>query len=164
MSTILKTVHASAPSSELKHHLLELINPSFPGGAYRWVQGFNDETFTLEDGQSVVFEGRPYGVSLPERSLRGNQDIQFQLDNVTGEALRAIREVIDSGEKIKVIYRCYLESNHLVPAQPKIEMTATGVSADYNTVNVMADFHDFVNRAWPLEKYTPTLAPGLKYF
>ncbi len=161
MSNLLNTVHASAPASEIKLHTLELINASFPNGAYRWVQGFNDETLTLEDGQAVTFEGMGFGVSLAERSLRGNQDIQFQIDNVTGEALRAINDVIDSGEKMLVIYRCYLDSNHTAPAQPATRMTATGVTADYRSVNVIADFHDFVNLKWPVQRYTPTLAPGL---
>ncbi|MEY8251978.1 MAG: DUF1833 family protein [Colwellia sp.] len=164
MSSILQAVHASAPSSELKHHLLELINPAFPSGSYRWVQGFNDEIFTLENGEQALFQQSGFGVSLPNRSMRGNQDIQFQLDNVTGEVLRSMRDVIDSGEKIKVIYRCYLDSNRSAPAQPKIEMTATSLGADYRSVNIVADFHDFVNRAWPTKKYTSTLAPGLKYF
>lgn len=161
MSILLSTVHASAPSSEIKLHTLELIHESFPNGAYRWVQGFQDEVFTLEDGQSYTFEGMGFGVSLPERSLRGNQDIQFQIDNVTGEALRAISGVINAGTKMQVIYRAFLDSNHSAPAQPATRMTATGMTADYKSVSVIADFHDFVNMKWPKKRYTSTVAPGL---
>ncbi|MEY8195482.1 MAG: DUF1833 family protein [Cycloclasticus sp.] len=163
MSKLLNVVHASAPSAEIKHHLLELKSVAFPGGSYRWVQGYNDEVFTLETGEVAVFKAMGFGVSLPERSLRGNQDIQFQVDNVTGEVLRAIDAVISSGGKIPVIYRCYLDSDKTTAAQPAIEMTATAVSANYKSVNVIADFHDFVNRKWPTLRYTPDLAPGLKY-
>lgn len=161
MSALLNTVHASAPAAEIKLHTLRLINASFPNGAYSWVQGFDDEVFTLEDGQIITFEGMGFGVKLPERSLRGNQDIQFQIDNVTGEILRAIAGVINDGSKVYVEYRPFLDSDHSAPCQPATKMTATGVTADYKTVNVLADFHDFVNVKWPTLRYTSSVAPGL---
>jgi hypothetical protein len=105
----------------------------------------------------------PFGVSLPNKSMRGNQDLQFQLDNVTGEALKYIRAVLNSGKKLPVIYRVYLESNKSFPAESAITMTANSFNADLQSVTIVADFHDFVNKLWPRLRYTPTLAPGLKY-
>ena len=162
MSVLLESVHASA-IADIKFHTLELLSDDLPDGGYRWVQGFNDESLGLESGEMVTFTGMPFGVSLAEKSLRGNQDIQFQLDNVTGEALQAIKLVLNGGEKMAVIYRCYLDSDHSAPAQSATEMTATGFSANYQSVNIIADFHDFVNRKWPTRRYITDLAPGLKY-
>lgn len=162
MSQLLETVHASV-TRDIKLHTLELPHVSFPNGVFRWVQGFNDEVLGLEDGEMVTFEQMPFGASLPDRSIRGNQDLQFQIDNVTGEMLGYIRAVLKSGVPLPVIYRPYLESNKASPAEVAIEMTATSFTADMQSVNVIADFHDFVNKLWPVLRYTPTLAPGLKY-
>lgn len=162
MSQLLQTVHASV-TDDIQHHTLELPHASFPGGVIRWVQGFNDETLGLENSEMVLFSAMPFGVSLPDKSMRGNQDLQFQLDNVTGEALKYIRDVLASGEKLPVIYRVYLESSKTVPAQSAIEMTANSFTADLKSVTIVADFHDFVNKQWPRLRYTLDLAPGLKY-
>jgi hypothetical protein len=162
MSQILETVHASA-TDDIKHHTLELPHASFPGGVIRWVQGFDNEVLGLENGSMVEFEAMPFGVSLPDRSMRGNQDLQFQVDNVTGEALKLIRAVIKSGDKLPVIYRPYLDSNKAYPAETAIKMSANSFSADMRSVVIVADFHDFVNKLWPPIRYTPTNAPGLKY-
>jgi hypothetical protein len=162
MSQILETVHASV-TDDIKHHTLELPHASFPGGVIRWVQGFDNEVLGLENGSMVEFEAMPFGVSLPDRSMRGNQDLQFQVDNVTGEALKLIYSVINSGVKLPVVYRPYVESNKSYPAETAIKMSANSFSADMRSVVIIADFHDFVNKLWPTIRYTPTNAPGLKY-
>ncbi|MEY8247301.1 MAG: DUF1833 family protein [Bermanella sp.] len=163
MSAILQAVYASAPFSEIIHHTLELQHASFPDGAYRWVQGFDDMDLTLETSEQAAFTASGFGVSLPARSMRGNQDLQFKLDNVTGDVLRAIESVLEAGSRVVVTYRVYLSSDLSSPAQAPIVMTANAVSADYTSLSVVADFHDFVNKAWPRLRYTTGLAPGLKY-
>lgn len=162
MSQILQTVYASV-TDDIQHHTLELAHASFPGGVIRWVQGFDDVQLGLENGSMVNFEAMPFGVSLPDKSMRGNQDLQFQLDNVTGEALNYIRAVLKSGVKLPVKYRVYLDSNKAYPAETAIEMTANSFNANLHSVTIVADFHDFVNKQWPRLRYTPALAPGLKY-
>jgi len=162
MSKVLEAVYASV-TDDVQYHTLEIPHDSFPGGVYRWVMGYEDIELGLETGETVLFEAAPLGVSLPERGVRGNQELQFQLDNVTGEALRAISKVIHTGNKLPVIYRVYLDSNKSHPAQAAIRMTATGFSADYHSVKVIADFHDFVNKRWPRLRYDLENAPGLKY-
>ena len=162
MSSVLQTVYASV-TNDLPYHTLEMPHATFPNGIIRWVQGFNDESLGLESGELVDFKGMPFAVSLPERSMRGNQELQFQLDNVTGEALQYVRAVLKSGKKLPMTYRTYLESNRSSPSETAITMNATGFSADMRSVNIVADFHDFVNKAWPTMRYTPEVFPGLKY-
>lgn len=163
VSAILQTVYASAPSSEIIHHTLELKHSAFPGGALRVAQGFDDLSLKLETGSTVQFSASGFGVSLPQRSLRGNQDLQFQLDNVTGEALLYLRKALNAGGKVEVIYRVYLDSDHNQPAETPIKMTATSMVADMTSVNVVADFKDFINKAWPIRRYTVEDFLGLSY-
>lgn len=164
MSSVLQTVYASAPSYQVIHHTLILRAPSFPNGAFFWVQGFDNETLGLENGGgNIEFTAMGFDVSLPKRSIRGNQDIQFQLDNVTGEALQYLNKALDAGDKIAVEYRPYLDSDKSAPAEAPVIMSATSLSADYNSVQIVADFHDFLNKAWPVLRYTADFAPGLKY-
>jgi hypothetical protein len=169
MSNVLQTLYASAPVNDLIIHTLELKNPAFnvPGhvvGSVRLVQGFDDITATLEDGATVLFKKSGFGVSLPQKSIKGRQDLNFSIDNVTGEVLQAIDAAIDSGVKITVIYRAYAGSDLSAPGQPPIVMTATAIKADFSAVSISASFHDLVNKAWPFRRYTPDFAPGLKYY
>jgi len=166
MSKTLQQLYASAGG--LIHHTLELKNPSFvvenhPAGRILFCQGFDDISANLEDGEAVTFRASGFGVSLPKRTMKGKQDLQFQLDNVTGEALLAIRAAEASGEKIEVIYRVYSESDLTSPGEAPYKMVATSAKVNKNSVQIVAGFSDFVNRAWPRERYTPDFAPGLKH-
>lgn len=164
MSQILQTVYASAPSNNIPYHTLELKHPVLPGGSIRWVQGFEDQTFGLENGGGeVLFEAVPFAASLPAKNDSGNQKLQFQVDNVTSDIYYYMRSVIDHGQKIEVIYRVYLDSNKSSPAEHPVRMVATVASGDYKTVQIVADFHDLLNSKFPTFRYTADFAPGLKY-
>lgn len=162
MSTVLQKIYASAPAGDLPIHTLELYAVS--QGVIRICEGFDDVTAGIETGEFVTFTASGMGVSLPARSVKGRQDLQFQLDNVTGEVLTKLQGAIDAGDTIKVIYRVFTASYLDEPAEPPVEMTAVDVKANAQRVNVVASFHDLVNKAWPRDRYTPNIAPGLKYF
>jgi len=162
MSQVLQRVYASAPTNDLPIHTLELQANSF--GVIRLCNGFDNVTAGIESGEIVLFEASGMGVSLPSRAVKGRQDLQFQLDNVSGEALTKIEVAKEAGDKIKVVYRVYTASNLTEPDEPPVEMTAVSVQATAIRVNVVASFNDLVNKAWPIERYTPDIAPGLKYF
>lgn len=169
MSNVLQTLYASAPVNDIVIHTLELKNPAFnvedhPLGVIRLAQGFDDITATLEDTTTAIFKKSGFGVSLPAKSVKGRQDLNFTIDNVTGEALKAIDDAIEAGGKIMVIYRAYAGSDLSAPGQPPVIMTATAVKADYSSISISASFHDLVNKAWPFRRYTTTFAPGLKYY
>ena len=169
MSQLLQTLYASAPVDDLIIHTLELVDPAFavdgfPAGVIRIVQGYENKTLGLETAETVAFTAAPFGVSLPAKSVKGRQDLSFQIDNVTGEVLRAINASQEAGNKTKVIYRVYAGSDLTYPANPPITMTATGAKVTLNSVNITATFHDLVNKAWPFRRYTPSFAPGLKYY
>jgi hypothetical protein len=81
MSTVLQKVYASAPANDLPIHTLTLLADSF--GAIRICEGFDNVTAGLETGEFVEFTASGMGISLPARSVKGSQSLQFQLDNVT---------------------------------------------------------------------------------
>lgn len=162
MSTVLQKVYASAPINDLPIHTLTLLADTF--GAIRICEGFDDVTAGLETGEFVTFTASGMGVSLPARSVKGSQNLQFQLDNITGLALDKINSAIDAGDKITVVYRVYTKSNLNEPGEPPVEMVASDVKANAKRVNVVASFTDLVNKAWPRRRYIPSIAPGLKYF
>lgn len=162
MSQILQRIYASAPTNDLPIHTLELQAESL--WTLRICDGFDDRTAGIEGGEMVTFLASGMGVSLPARGVKGRQDLQFQIDNVTGEALTKINQAIDAGVPIKVIYRVYTLSDLTEPAEPAIEMKAVDVQATAQSLNVVASFNDLVNKAWPKNRYTPSIAPGLKYF
>jgi len=162
MSKVLQTLYASAPTNDLPIHTLELQAPSF--GVIRVCSGYDDVTAGIEGGEMVAFEACALGVSLPERSVKGRQDLQFQLDNITGQSLQVVETAFEAGDKIKITYRVYTASYLDEPGEQALKMTAVSVKANALRVNVVASFNDLVNAAWPTDRYTPDFAPGLKYF
>ena len=167
MSEILKQLYAS--SGGIIHHTLELKHSAFalanqPAGRILFCQGFDDITAANEDSENLTFRASGFGVSLPKRTLKGRQDLQFQLDNVTGEALQAIQAANEAGGKIEVIYRAYTGDDLSAPGAAPYKMTAVSAKANATSIQVVASFNDLVNRAWPRRRYTPEFAPGLKYF
>lgn len=169
MSKALEVAYASAPANDVILHTLELSAASFAvqghaPGVIRWVQGYDDIIAGLETGTQANFVAFGFGVSLPKKSSTGQQELQFQLDNVSGEASQAIDAAIENGDLIKVTYRAYLASDLSAPAQAPIVMTATSAKINALSVVVVASFFNLVNKAWPPRRYTPTFAPGLKYW
>ncbi len=169
MSQILQTLYASAPVDDMPVQTLELIDPAFnvPGfapGVIRIVQGYDDLALGLETGETVMFYRFPFSVSLPAKSIKGRQDLTFRVDGVTGEVLKAIEASKEAGNKTQVVFRVYALSDLTHPANPPVTMTAINAQAELNQVTITATFHDLVNKAWPFRRYTPSFAPGLKYY
>lgn len=167
---------ASAPVDAVSIHTLEIKNEladqrGEPGSVIRLADGFyqvdsrGEEGIELglEDGTAAFFQSSGFGLSLPGKSVKGKQTLQFQIDNVTGEARQFIDKVLEDGSRAIITYRVYLSSNLSVPAKPPLVMTCVSEKDNAQTVAVVGSFHDLVNRAWPKRRYTPSVARGLKY-
>lgn len=174
MSQLLEACYASATNGETPIFTLELKHPAFnvdgfPLGAIRLVQGYGDVGFSdlmlgLETNETVAFKPSSIGLSLPAPGVRGRQDLVFQLDNVSGQALKAIDGALEDDGEIETILRIYLPSDLTYPSETPLRMIATECEGDLKSVSISASFHDLVNKAWPTKRYTPSFAPGLKYF
>ena len=98
----LSVTYASSPSSDLLIPTLEFNNET--AGVIRLAQSFNDLTATTELAETVTFIQSAWEVSLPNKDATGQQTLQFQICNVTGEAQRFIYDFLKSGKPTSVIY------------------------------------------------------------
>ena len=161
MSEALETLYASAPVNDLPIHTLTLISDAL--GTIYLCQGNDDLQLTLETGETVTFTASGFAVSLPPKSTKGHQDLQFQLDNVTGEVLTRCNVAIEAGDKVRAVYRVYRARDLTEPAHAPLVFTTSQLQATRRSVQVVASFGDLVNKAFPKARFTPYTAPGLKY-
>ena len=160
--TAISITYASSPSNDLLISTLEFNNET--AGVIRLAQSFNDVTATTEFAETVTFIQSAWEVSLPNKDATGQQTLQFQICNVTGEAQRFIDDCMASGKPTSVIYREFYADDLSAPATVPIKMTLRGGSAEGITVGIEAGYFDLLNVGWPRFRYTPEFAPGLKYF
>ena len=160
--TNINIVYASAPSAEVLIPTLEFKNET--AGVIRLAQSFNDLAATTELAETVTFMQSAWEVSLPNKDATGQQTLQFQICNVTGEAQRFIDDCMASGKPTSVIYREFYADDLSAPASTPIKMTLRGGSAEGITVGIEAGYFDLLNVGWPRFRYTPEFAPGIKYF
>ena len=160
--TILNVIYASAPSSEVLIPTLEFSNSS--AGRILLAQSFENITATTELAETVTFIQSAWEVSLPNKGATGQQTLQFQICNVTGEAQRFIDDCLKSGKPTNVIYREFYADDLSAPASTPIKMTLRGGSTEGITVGIEAGYFDLLNVGWPRFRYTPEFAPGIKYF
>ncbi|MBF8642252.1 MULTISPECIES: DUF1833 family protein [Pseudomonas] len=125
--------------------------------------GFDDQVCGTEDGRTVTFVAGAIEVALPERSNNGNQNLDFSIDNVTGEAQQKIDAALENEDRIILMYREYLASDLSEPAQTPYRMTVLGGEINSGTVQVQAGYFDLINNGWPRDVYTTTFSPGLRY-
>lgn len=163
MSTLIERVYASA-GSEVIIDTIELACDAWDEPIYL-VRGFEVGGMTLGlDG--VVFKtftSAPISIALPKKSNQGRQSLTFAIDNVTGQAQKLIDAAIESGARILLTFRRYLNTDLTQPSENPFYATVIGGSVSGTTVQVEAGFVDALNYAWPRKLYTTEFAPGLKY-
>lgn len=160
--TILATVYASAPDSEVLVPTIELSSAAF-ATPIRICTGFEDHAFTLENSETVTFEASGLDVALPKRDTSGQQNLTFAIDNVTGTAQAVLDHAIEENEQITLTYRLYLASQPEAPAEKPLTMIVVGAQMNASSVQVTCSFRDILGRTWPRERYTAQFAPGLRY-
>lgn len=159
----IEVAYASAPADDAFIHTLEIEHPAFPGGVFRLCNGFDDQTLTLETGQTVTFMASGLGINLPERAVLGREDLLFALDNVTGQARRLMLAAKEAGGEIWVRYRPFLETNPNGPAQAPLTMVAVSYRDDRQTASISGSFRNLMDKTWPFVLFTPSKYPGTKY-
>lgn len=172
MTALLERVYASAPPGESLLLTLTVEHSSFiglpsadVGGAIRLARAYDNVTATLEDGiTSVSYIASGIAVARPEKGVTGRQDLQFQLDNVSGEILQAIDLASEAGGAVTATLRVYLWSDLTAPSEPPVVMRVTSAKVNAQSALISAAFADMINHAWPRLLYTPSFAPGLKYW
>lgn len=160
MSQLLEIVYASG-GDDVIIPTLEIKHPAF--APIRTCAGFEDQTVTLETGETITFTASGLDISLPARNSSGQQNLNFAIENVTGIAQRAIDDALSAGGQINVIYRTFLSSDLSTPAEPPLKMVLVGAEFEGPSVQVTASYQDLIGYAWPRDRYSVDFAPGLKY-
>ena len=159
--TILETVYASAPTSQVIISTLEIKHAAF--SPIRICNDFADHEVTLETAEVVTFVQSGFDYSLPSKDTRGNQTLMFTIQNIDGVAQSSIDDALELGGQITVTYRAYLSTDLSAPAAAPITLTLVGATFERGAAQIECAFFDLLNTAWPRKRYTATFAPGLKY-
>lgn len=159
--SLIETVYASAPSDQVILSTLEILVPGEE--PIRVVAAYEDLTATLETDETVTFKAGPFEFARPNRDTSGQQTLEFSIANVTGEAQQAFEAALEADSEVPVIYREYLSTDLSAPAKLPYRMTLRGGSFEGIMVQVEAGYYDWLNTAWPRNRYTADFAPGLRY-
>jgi len=166
LSQAIKEAYASAPSTQVILHTLELRHPAFVDGAgnptaIRVVRDYVDLVARLESsapldgGVMVTFVAMAFDLSLPPIDTAPVPEITVTLDNVSREIVRHLDAAVATQDKIEVTYRPYLSTDLEGPQMdPPITLVLTEVEANALQVVGRARMLDIGNKAFPSEVYT----------
>lgn len=160
LSPFMREVYASAPTDTRIIHTLELRLPQ--GVTLRYALGYSDETLGV-DGVMQVFQAAQMDLALPTREAGGNQTIRFAVGVVDSEPYRLISEALATGLPAFLIYREYTNQDRTEPGFKQAKMLIKNGGFSGNALTIDASYYDFLNTAWPRERYTAESAPGVKY-
>lgn len=159
--TVLATIFASAPHTELLHWTLELRRAGVPSEYL--AAGFSDVTATLESADTVTFHRSGMALALPEENSSGNQRLTIAVDNVSAEWDAYFRDAIAAGSEATAILRVFRQANLAAPAElPQLLPIAGGSFVD-GSLQLTCAVNDVLSIAWPRLLYTAAFAPGVKY-
>lgn len=161
ISQALKVLYASG-GDEVRIQTLTLEMPS--GEHVRLVQSYYPEMLGID---GVMHEFEPVGmeIDLPTKDDSGNQTLKFAIGFLEQEERinGMIDAAIESGSPVYLVYREYISTDKSAPAMAPIRMTVQGGVFDIDELGLEGSYFDMLNAAWPRERYTIELAPGVKY-
>lgn len=158
--TILNQIYASG--GDVIIPTLELTCPAWEEPILL-CRGYENQTCITEDGRTLTFLASGIQVSLPAKDNRGAQNLNFAIDNVTGEAQQLIDQALEAEQRIMMTYREFLASDKSTPAELPFVFTVLSGRMVGPTVQVSAGFFNAIGTAWPRTLYTTEFAPAIKY-
>lgn len=159
-SQALQRLYASG-GQDLRVQTLTVEMPS--GEHVRLVNDFVP-MFLGVDGVMQEFEPCGMDISLPAKDDSGNQTLQFALGILDDDRINSLIEsALESAKVVYLVYREYLSSDPSEPAMAPIRMTVKGGVFEAAELGIEGSYFDILNTAWPRERYTIELAPGVKW-
>ncbi|HCE2429421.1 TPA: DUF1833 family protein [Vibrio parahaemolyticus] len=158
MSQALKQYHASAGPDD-KLITLQLTSTAFE--TRYLVSAFEDVTAALEDTTMVTFEAAGLAVNLPKSATGAEMELQFGLDNVTGEARKLIEAARKAGADVFITLREYAASDLSAPETKPVKFKVTTAATARTNCSASAGIGYLSNSAWPRPRFTVEYAPGL---
>lgn len=122
--TILSRVYSGHTVDDPLIPCLEIFSDGFPDRILN-CNGFEDQTVALETGEVVTFIASGMDVALPAKDASGQQMLRFAIENVTDNGYRLVKESMDAGHSIRLVYREYLASDLSAPAKAPLRMIVT---------------------------------------
>ena len=156
MATILNELRASGGTDAIIN-TIELIAASWPEPIFL-CDGFVD---MMLGGRLARATGM--AISLPKKDATGAQQLRFALENVRGEVSTLVRQSITDQETVRLIYRPFVSSDLINPADNPLHMIVKSVTIKGTTVDVTAGFFNLIDTQYPRRVYSSDFAPGLKY-
>lgn len=171
MSEALKRAYAS--SEDVPVNTIRLIHSTFAEGEHLFVQGKQEFNATLETGEDKVFRPMGLAIQLPKKGVSGQQDLTFQMSNVSREVWQEIKRVINTNrdaiksglepEVITLEYRSFLETDATAPHGGVLKMTVNSTSCDLQTSTLKASFLPMADISFPRLRYYSSIFPGVRY-
>lgn len=167
LSEAIKEAYASAPSSSVVMHTMELRHPSFLA-PIRVVNDHANLTATLEagaplnGGEAVEFSRFAFRFMLPEQTTGGSAEIEIEIDNVDSTIIGYLDAAAQTDELIEITYRVFLSDDLSAPQNdPPLTFILHDVEASVFSVRGRASFGDFANFRFPTDLYDQERFTGL---
>lgn len=128
------------------------------------VRAFRDfELYVPEEGRFVLHQEASIGVTKPSRDNRGNQTVQFVVDNVLGEVRKRIQMAFDANAKVELQIRTYLETDLSAPASRTLTADVKAVEIVRTEARIEAGFFSIYDTNFNRITYNSLTAPALQY-
>lgn len=127
------------------------------------INGFKDRYLGTEDGRTLFWKAINLGIALPAKDGKGNQTLNFAVDNTTGEVTDLVDLSVEANASVTCIYRTWLSSNTSAPSERPYRLTVLGGELQGIIANLEAGYFNILNTAYPRRYLTADYAPGLRY-
>lgn len=168
LSAAIKEAYASAPTSLVIYHTLEIWHPIFTAPIRVVLDTANlaakiEATAARDPGAMVTFQAYAFSVVPPDQSSNALPQCVIEIDNVSGEILAQVDLAVVEPDRITAIYRAYLSDSLTVgPSNlPPLEMEIVQISATPQRIRAVAGFPNLLDRKFPRLEYDLETFPGL---
>ena len=168
MTTALDELFAANPNNRIYYITIELSHSAFVPQVHRLVQGFQNLEATLEadapfnGGELVTFSAAAFKISIPEKSVKGRQDLTCTIFGASYEIIEQLElQAKANREPVKITFREFESGDLSAPASVPITMTVLNPTAASDSVSFSATFADVINKQFPSIFYKLETHPGL---
>lgn len=143
--------------------IIETLQITVGSDIHYLCQGYEDITATTENGDTVTFSACAIDIALPARNADGTQDLKFALCNIDGVVSTAIRYALANKLPAWLTYRSYISTDLVAPAEVPYTLKIKSGSWTATEVQITAGYMNFLDTAWPRNRYTLNNFPALRY-
>ena len=141
---------------------VQINSPAWP--SIYLVRGYQDLLlYVPEEDQFILHQAASIGVTKPSMDNRGNQTVQFIIDNVLQEARKRIKEAFEANVKVEIQLRTYLITDLTAPASRTLTADVKTVEIVGTEARMEAGFFSIYDTNFNRITYNSRTAPALVY-